>query len=57
MNAEEFCKLSNHDNQEDSEMVASKGYNACSVSTVCVIDGPFPDFEIVGITGTVDISN
>ncbi|MCP1182727.1 MAG: subtilosin A family bacteriocin [Paenibacillus sp.] len=37
---------------EKAIIVANKGCAACSIGAACLIDGPLPDFEILGITGT-----
>ncbi|MFC9542866.1 subtilosin A family bacteriocin [Lysinibacillus sp. NPDC056959] len=42
---------------EQGVMVSNKGCSACSIGAACLIDGPFPDFEIMGITGVFGISS
>nr|WP_295972976.1 subtilosin A family bacteriocin [uncultured Bacillus sp.] len=37
---------------EKAVIVANKGCAACSIGALCLVDGPIPDFEVAGITGT-----
>ena len=42
---------------EQGVMVSNKGCSACSIGAACLIGGPFPDFEIMGITGIFGLSS
>lgn len=42
---------------EQGVMVSNKGCSACAVGAACLADGPIPDFEVAGITGTFDMAS
>ncbi|EGQ1587996.1 subtilosin A family bacteriocin [Staphylococcus pseudintermedius] len=45
---------------EKGIMVSNKGCSGCSTCSIgaaCLIDGPLPDFEVMGITGIFGLTS
>ncbi|WP_324173417.1 subtilosin A family bacteriocin [Staphylococcus pseudintermedius] len=42
---------------EKGIMVSNKGCSTCSIGAACLIDGPLPDFEVMGITGIFGLAS
>ncbi|EGQ3051726.1 TPA: subtilosin A family bacteriocin [Staphylococcus pseudintermedius] len=45
---------------EKGIMVSNKGCSGCSgcsIGAACLIDGPLPDFEVMGITGIFGLTS
>lgn len=42
---------------EKATIVQNKYCNACAAGTLCLLDGPVPDFELVGIAALFGVAD
>lgn len=57
MKERDIDKLSKEERVELAKVAMNKYCSACSLGTLCLLDGPIPDFEVAAIAALLGIAD